>query len=349
MIFKEFRENMYSNKEGILINKNIIIQGIESLILGFTKEKENNKLWVLYRKNKNHEYNDVEEERHNFFYTTNRELLKEQVRVFQEEEHIHFKEMIIQNQKCTFDSSYLRGIENLDYESMNTLRHFIEEELVPKDWECLDVRDIMIASYDQKLGEQLPKIDYNKNIDIILRIEKRSKEVLVEYPLTFRLGKSDKDTKIYYFNKGTNEEEFFYLNSIEKCDIWKEVEDDFDTKIYNNIDYMNENEKEKYKNEYIKACENICPRDKDLVNIYYETMNNNQLRFFTKEYLDSKPIYNENSGSFAITLGYRDEEGINGYIKSVENLKAVDKDFDGKIEVELFSKFIDIPVETIYI
>ena len=41
------------------------------------------------------------------------------------------------------------------------------------------------------------------------------------------------------------------------------------------------------------------------------------------------------------------ENGINGYNQWVDGIKAVEKGFNGEIEIELFSKFIKIPKEII--
>ena len=45
----------------------------------------------------------------------------------------------------------------------------------------------------------------------------------------------------------------------------------------------------------------------------------------------------------------KNEKGINGYYKRTDNLQSIDKDFSGKIDIELFSKYVEIPEEVITI
>ena len=76
----------------------------------------------------------------------------------------------------------------------------------------------------------------------------------------------------------------------------------------------------------------------------YETEDGTQLNFLTKEYLESVSYVSSNSYMF---LAGDNEEGVNGYAKYLEYLKPVEKDFNEEIEIELFSKYVKIPKQTI--
>lgn len=46
-------------------------------------------------------------------------------------------------------------------------------------------------------------------------------------------------------------------------------------------------------------------------------------------------------------MNFNSDVEINGYVKYTDELKAVPKDFDSSIEIELFSSYIKIPEEII--
>ena len=97
---------------------------------------------------------------------------------------------------------------------------------------------------------------------------------------------------------------------------------------------------------HIEALESICPRNKNLAVIKYETTDNVQLNFMMKDYLDSEPI-RHNSATAIGFISSSKEVGINGNKVRECVLQPIDKDFSGELEMELFSRYIEIPKEII--
>ena len=105
----------------------------------------------------------------------------------------------------------------------------------------------------------------------------------------------------------------------------------------------------------MEALEKICPRDKNLAVIKYETLDDTQLNFYFKEYLDAGPIIyrNDNStigGASSVGIIWGSNEkgiGINGYKLRECVLQPIDKSFSGELEIELFSRYLQIPGETV--
>lgn len=104
--------------------------------------------------------------------------------------------------------------------------------------------------------------------------------------------------------------------------------------------------REKNLNIFMEALENICPRDKNLAVIKYETVDNIQLNFYIKDYLEAAPICS-NSTIGIIGSSNKKEIGINGYKLRECVLQPIDKDFSGEMEIELFSQFLEIPGEIV--
>ena len=334
MIFKNLKEQLFFNKEEIIINKKTIIRGMEVNLLSFTKDEDKNTLWMLYKNESIQD--DISYEGYNL---TNREELINNIT----SNNISISEMIIQGQTVTFESSCSGSIEDInEYENM-MIRHFIEEGLISDEWDYVDTRNIIVARYEQKEDEYFPQINYNEDINIILKVDKEFKEVLVQHPFNVKIGKLDKDTKIYYFDEYTKEDKFFYLNEIRKYDIWEDISENLDK----TIKHLEESQREEIKKDYINGVESICPKGMYLAIISYETEDDMQLRFFTKEYLELKPKYDTYSSAVYFTFAFDDEESINGYKNRIEHLKPIEKNFDDELEIELFSKYIEIPEEII--
>lgn len=338
MIFKELREKMFFEKEEIIINKKVNVRGKEILLLSLVKSNDSNKLWTL------HINDDKEEDVFQFEgFTTNRDEQINNINRNRESDFINIKELLIQNQKVIFQSSSATAIEYMDNDKIFMLQHFIEKGMITKDWDNININNIIISTYEQLEEESFPEVNGDEKIIITLKIDETFKNVLVQHPFTVTLRKCNENTKIYYFDEDSKEENFFYLNGIEKYDLWKDTLKNIEIAMKN----IDESEREEVKNDCISSVEKQCPKDKELITISYENEDDIQLCFFTKEYLEKEPVYNEGSSSMILSCG--GERGINGYGKRIESLKQIEKDFAGELEleIELFSKYIKIPEEII--
>lgn len=113
------------------------------------------------------------------------------------------------------------------------------------------------------------------------------------------------------------------------------------------LKHVAEEDREAFKQEYIYDLEEICPSDKAVILLYYETEDGGQLNFLLKDYLEDVPMHNLEDGimyDHKVSLSCRGK-GIHDYPLRVEILKRVEKDFDETLEIELFSRYIEIPEE----
>lgn len=334
--FKEYKENLYlKNIEEIIINKKVSIRGKDVLILSFIKGNNCNELWTVER-----QFIEYNEEPSDINILTNREDLRSRVKRSSQQNHIHISQMKIQDKEVNFMSSQGATIEYAYGEQINIIKHFIDNDLLTEEWNDIDIRDIVFGIYEQSEEEEFPIINYDERINITLKIEEDTKEVLIEKPLTVTIGKVEKGTKIQYKdNNGL--EDAFYLEEIIKYDLHKDTLE----KIEANINNIEEEYREEYRTNMMDAIDNICPKNMDIVSMYYETEDNTQLRFYTKKHLESHLVYNE---SCAAMIWMPDEnKGINGHFRYVEMLCPVEKDFDEEIEIELFSKYERVPMEVV--
>lgn len=334
MLFKEFKENnLFKNIEEFVINKKVNIRGKEILLLSFIKYGESGKLWTLQKKSS-------EREEYECYYNTNREEQINHIKRNADLEHIYINKMILQNKEINFTSSQGLSIEYAGAMDLSVINYFIDKGLINEEWDFVDIEDMIFSVYEQSEEEDFPTIDKNKKIDITLHIEEDTIEKLIQHPFKLKIGKYEKDTKINYIDYD-GKDNFFYVDELLKYDILEKTISDINA----NIDQIEKEYRDSYKEDCLLGVEGICPKNMDYTALYYENEENIQLRFLTKEYLDNKPVY---SNCTSAMLWYCDvENGINGYNQWVDGIKAVEKDFNGEIEIELFSKFIKIPKEII--
>lgn len=335
MLYKEYKKQSYFNdKEEIVINKKLKIRGKEISILSFINYGDKIRLWTLHKNEfKRNEYCDFE-------YKTNREELIDSINLNSNGEFTNFRNMIIQNNKINFVYSYSTSIEYANSIDILSINHFINNGFVDEIWDDVNIEDMIFTTYEIDEKDTFPNINKNKKIDIELYIEEELKEKLIQHSFKVRIAKYEKNTKVYY--KDYNGiENFFYLDSLVKYDLRKKTLED----ISANIDKIEEEYRQSYIEDEIKNIESICGKGMDYTAIYYENEENIQLRFLTKEYLNKKPVLNSSSTSMIWLAS--EEYGQNGYAQYVEGISSVEKDFDKEMELELFSKFIKVPQETI--
>lgn len=355
MKLKEIRELLSIKKDEIIINKKLTIRDKELVILSLIKGEECNKFYVIQKNDGTRENegiysflpsvddDEMQYEEYEDIIKTNREELIHNINEAKNSEYIIFEEVIIQGKKITFESSTSSSFECLEAENVCMLNYFINAGMIPKEWDDLDIDNLILTTYIQSEDEDFPVVDYNENLSVELIVDECFREILIQKPFEIEVKKYDEKTKIEYVDEESEEVKYFYLDEVLKYDIWKEWLE----KLELNLKQIDESKREEYENDCIFALECECSKDMDLLMLVYENEEEESLRFITKEYLDSESYCDGNITEVVFLDG--NEKGINGYLKRSERLKSVPKDFNEKVEIELFSKYVKIPSEKIYL
>lgn len=353
MRLEDLKGLMLLPKKEYLINQSINIRGIDVHILSFTIEEDGNRLWLLYEQEEIIE-DEMESDMENECSSrTNREEKIENIERNKRDRSFFIEEMTIQKQTIGFNSSSSSIIGEMNIEGIIRLGHFIEKGLIPNKWDDVRLKNLVIAQYEQGGNQDQLVLDRTKELDIKLKIGPDSKEVLIEHPFRVKYGKQDKGTKIDYFDKGLGKTDYFFINEIYSFDPYQYIEDlveqveglERGSIMFNNL---------------VDGIESLCPRDKNLALIKYETRDDSQLNFYLKNFLDGYPIDYRNTtysndgsntgGASSIGFIWSSKEkgiGINGYKLRECILQPIDKDFSGQLEIELFSRYIQIPGEKV--
>lgn len=343
MLLKHLKQQMLLPVEEYIINKTVNIRGTEVLLLSFTVEKEKKSLWLLYE-NVNLNDDSCDEEYSEDFYaereelTTNREEFLHHIMERQRQINFSIKEMEIQGNIISFGSSSCSPIHDNNIEGKMHLQHFAEKGLISEEWDDKRLENLIIARYDQMEDEEFPGIDESRELSLVLRVDREIREATIQHPFAVKFGKQDVGTKVAYYDETLGKESYFFIDEIYSYDPYEDI-------IEKSKQIEDPVERENMIQHITKALETVCPKGKKLAVIKYETEDETQLRFVMKDYLEAKPVRSCSAIGF---ICKNDEIGINGYKLKECVMQSIDRDFNGELEIELFSKYIVIPEETVY-
>lgn len=326
MRLKNLKEFMLLPQKEILLNKMIQIRGIDAQLISITCEKHRNVLWIIYKWPISNE-NLIEKT-----HRSNREKMAYDTNIEANNRHIFISEMSIQNHKISFNSSSIRAMNTLDYDGCMLLQHFIEKGVDVTLWDDVHLNNISIGSYELS-NSHFPELDLSKEFDIELKVAMELKQILINKPISLQIGDMDKGNRFTFYDTVHKKNRVFYINRIYHYDIWEYFESkDMD---------------ESHKKRCLPSLEDICPRGMDIALIEYETEDDIQLDFYSKEYLDEKPVYRGSSCGLILGLNSNNSIGLNGFKSRVCIIKPIEKNFNGIMDIELFSWYLKIPEEVI--
>jgi hypothetical protein len=235
-------------------------------------------------------------------------------------------------------------MSNWKAERDKELEYFIEKGIIKTNWDEVDFENIIMVECEQKDNEEFPTIDFSKNLDIILKIGSGFDEVSINQSISMNFSEVGKGNKFYFYDSIERKKHIFYIDKMYHYDVWAEVNNNLE---YELMRVFPKDQIEQMKEEYITGLEKICPKGMDLVMLEYETEDDLQLNFYSKEYLDERPVH-KSSASIIFCKSDR-ELGSNGFKSRVRMIKPVEKDFDGIIDIELLSCFMKRSEEIIII
>ncbi|MBV7274872.1 hypothetical protein JMF89_10430 [Clostridiaceae bacterium UIB06] len=341
MLLKDLKKNMILPKKEILINKIVKLRGKEIHIISITLEENRNVLWAIYRLpyclNEERDIEEIPE------YASNRE---EMINSFSQElnsYYIHISEIIIQKQKMTFSSSRSSYMYGMGHEGYMQLQHFVEIGMSTINWDEVDLGEMAIVAYVQNQNEDFPSIDLSEELDITLKVDRESKQVLINQSMCVEFSEMEKGNRFCFYGSFEKRTHFFYIDKVGHHDIWEESNRIFESEWAKSL---SQNQIEQMKKEHTAHLEEICPKGMNLLILEYESEDDIQLNFYSKEYLDKKPVHRTSALALAF-FTINKELGINGFKRQVSVIKPIKKDFNDSIDVELFSYFLEIPEEIV--
>lgn len=149
-----------------------------------------------------------------------------------------------------------------------------------------------------------------------------------------------KKPRIIKINSG--EELTVYIHGVSFYDIWKEAEAGFQDERL--TQRFTEEEIAKVKQEYFENLSSMYPKGYVLPMVEYECDKDYQIQFYTTEYLRRKP--ENKSASIFFHVRSDKEKGPMGFRNRACPLEAVEKGYEGSIDVEIFLYYKVFPEKT---
>lgn len=341
MLLKDLKKNMILPKKEILINKIVKLRGKEIHIISITLEENRNVLWAIYELP--YCFNEAKDKGEIPEYASNRDEMINNISQELSSYYIHISEITIQKQKMTFSSSRSSYMYGMGHEGCMQLQHFIEIGMSTANWDEVDSGEMVIVAYVQNQNEDFPSIDLSAELDITLKVDREFKQVLINQPMCIEFGEMKKGNRFCFYDSFKKRNRFFYIDKVGHYDIWEESNHIFESEWAKSL---SQEQIEQMKKEHIAHLEEICPQGMNLAILEYESEDDIELNFYSKEYLDKKPVHR--TSALALAFFTTDKEiGINGLKKRVSVINLIKKDFNGSIEVEVFSWFLEIPEEIV--
>lgn len=266
---------------------------------------------------------------------TNRALLRDNLH---SGDSLPIKEIEINGQKLSVSSASGTCIgEDYNEAEQIMLIYMIERGLRLGRLEHEPLSRLRMNCYEMK-EKNFPQIEEGSSPSLMLEVAEQQIPVLVNkrFHLKLRAGKESHIVKV------KKEEEFIvYINGIRYFDAWADAETRFQDKQY--TEGFSEEEIARVKKEFMKNLPELCPKGYVIPLIEYECENDYQVQFYSTEYLRRAP----KGSSSAMFLLFRPdkEKGPRGCRNRVCPLEAVEKGFEGSIDMELFLYYKKIPGE----
>lgn len=225
---------------------------------------------------------------------TNRIRMKSKEKVSQPFRDI--KSVFIGDTEFEVSGSENQRLSVKDGESVLFISEFLRNGWNPEGIEYQDI-DILFLTSIELAGEFAKIPDFESDALLHFTMRNDSSSYLVEQTVNLVVD-GDYPEKLLFKSKEDGEEHWAQINRVHLNDMWSEMEKTFsDPKLLN---HMTEEQIANAKKDFEKNFIEVCPRGMCYPIIEYECEDSISLQFYTKKYLDSKPVHNNHSIGFIV-------------------------------------------------
>ncbi len=341
MLLKDLKETMLIPGKEIIINKMARIREKDIHLISITLEEHRKVLWAMCHMPRSSDDVKVLTERTG--PVTNREKMLNNLGSERNSFRMHLSEVTLQEHKMTVSSSGARGMNHMNYEGYMQLQHFIENGTIPAIWDEVDLDNIVIVSYELEMSGEIPEIDSSKELEITLKLGKEFRQMPINQSMRLEFGEMKKGAGFCFYDPIGKRERTFYLDGLEHFDIWEDAKNKYTDEW---TKALPKEQVDRMKEQYLAQLEKTCPNGMDLAVLEYEMEDGAQLNFYSADYLNETPSP-DSSSAFVLLLSSDKQPGMNGLRSRKCIIAPVDKNFNGSMDVELFSWYMEVPEEII--
>ncbi|MEG2608974.1 MAG: hypothetical protein RR964_09935 [Lachnospiraceae bacterium] len=296
MKLNDLHKKFSSIREIQLIGKEIAIGDKLGEIMGLYLYGNTLKLLLLEYDEKLVEYEQQQEEQYPCFEqaATNRILKHQQVYQDFNSALSRVSEIVIDDISYNIEQSGATRATLSDYENTFVLSRFFE-----KGWQPQGIGETNIENCFLCTGEFVGEFDKIPSVSdrskIIFKFRDDQKAQIVEQPITLEVGKEYSE-KIHFTAKDTGEQHWIYINSVSVYDMLTETMKNFENPKW--AEQLSEKELAKMKADTERRILEVCLKGQGFLSIEYESDCDEQIDFYSKEWLDSEPVYKDGATAF---------------------------------------------------
>lgn len=226
---------------------------------------------------------------------TNRIILKER-KIKSTQSLWPIKNVLIGDAEFEVSGSEGRRLSIKDGESVLFLTELLRNGWNPEGVDYQNIDMIFLTSIEFR--EEFNKIpDFNNNLKLHFTMRKDTATYLVEQPMTLTVNENYPE-KLWFKDKETGEEHWAQINRVYLLDMWVDMERTFSDP--NLLIKMTKEQLDKAKKDFEESFLEICPKGMYYPTVEYECEEYISLHFYTKNYLESKPIHSNRSIGFIV-------------------------------------------------
>lgn len=191
--------------------------------------------------------------------------------------------------------------------------------------------DMLFLTSIELVGEftKIPDFENDSLLHFVMRRD--SVSYLVEKPVTFTVN-GEYPEKLWFKNEETGEEHWAQINRVYLNDMWAEIDKSFSNP--KRLEQMTEEQIAYVRKDFEEKFLESCPKGKCYPIVEYECEECISLEFYTKKFLESKPVH-KNSG-MGFIVGADKPTGVLGMkLRAAIIQEPVEVDTT-RIEAELF-------------
>ncbi len=208
----------------------------------------------------------------------------------------NLKEVVIDDVVYKCEESNVSRAALSKHESMMILNQYFAQGWKPQDIGKIDTDKSFLCAI--RLSGKFNKMPQTKdNPTITFNFQHNIIPHITEIPISLEIGK-EYDEKIYFTDKNTGEEQWIYINSVYTYDLLVETMKNFTDPRYK--DSFSDKEFSKLKSDTQKQISQMCPPDKRLLCVEYESYLDRQVDFKSAEWLNREAIRSNSCTIFGV-------------------------------------------------
>lgn len=238
--------------------------------------------------------------------------------------------VFIGERKFEVDFSEHQRLSTQDWEKLMIIAKFLNHGWQPKEIDYQNI-DMLFLTSLKLVGDYISIPNFDQNPELRFVVGPHHVVHQVEKPITLDIA-GDYTDKIMFQDETTGAQYWVQINRVYLADMWEEIDNSFtNPKV---IEQMTPEELNQTRTELEKKFMEICPRGMYYPVIEYECNEDISLQFYSKSYLDAKPL--SRSSGIGFTVRPDQPTGSLGLKLKVDIIQEPVLPNTKSIEIELF-------------